>query len=128
MIDEAQDLTKLNYEIFSMLKSIIPELKILLVGDPRQNIFNFSGGSYEHLDNFLRKYPNHIQEKLTMTYRCPETVTEYLNNFRFNDCPNYKLKSMNDIAYVRFASVYREFKDVNTFLDELNSMLHQKDK
>ena len=35
-----------------------------------------------------------------------------------------RLKVMNDIAYVRFASVYREFKDVNTFLDELNSMLH----
>lgn len=34
------------------------------------------------------------------------------------------LKNLNDIAYVRFASVYREFKDVNTFLDELNSMLH----
>lgn len=96
VIDEAQDLTKLNYEIFSMLKSIIPDLKIFLVGDPRQNIFNFNGGSYEHLDNFLRKYPNHTQEKLTMTYRCPETVTEYLNNFRFNDCPNYKLKSMNN--------------------------------
>ena len=95
VIDEAQDLTKLNYEIFSMLKSILPDLKIFLVGDPRQNIFNFNGGSYEHLDNFLKKFPNHIQEKLTMTYRCPEMVAEYLNNFRFNDCPNYRLKSMN---------------------------------
>ena len=38
-----------------------------------------------------------------------------------------KLKAMNDLAYVRFASVYREFKDVNTFLDELNSMLHHRD-
>lgn len=39
-----------------------------------------------------------------------------------------KLKGMNDIAYVRFASVYREFKDVNTFLDELNSMLQKGKK
>ena len=38
-----------------------------------------------------------------------------------------KLKAMNEIAYVRFASVYREFKDVNTFLEELNSMLHGKE-
>lgn len=37
-----------------------------------------------------------------------------------------KLKVLNDIAYVRFASVYREFKDVNTFLDELNRMLHHE--
>lgn len=35
-----------------------------------------------------------------------------------------KLKKLNDIAYVRFASVYREFKDVSTFLDELNRLLH----
>ena len=34
-----------------------------------------------------------------------------------------KLKKINDIAYVRFASVYREFKDVNTFLNELNKLL-----
>jgi len=38
-----------------------------------------------------------------------------------------KLKVMNDIAYVRFASVYREFKDVNTFLEELNSLLHHSE-
>lgn len=37
-----------------------------------------------------------------------------------------KLKTLNDIAYVRFASVYREFKDVNTFLDELNRMLYRQ--
>ena len=34
------------------------------------------------------------------------------------------LKSLDKVSYVRFASVYREFKDVNTFLAELNSMLH----
>lgn len=39
-----------------------------------------------------------------------------------------RLKQINDIAYVRFASVYREFKDVNTFLDELNSLLHSSNK
>lgn len=34
-----------------------------------------------------------------------------------------KLKSLDPVAYVRFASVYREFKDVNTFMDELKKML-----
>ena len=34
-----------------------------------------------------------------------------------------KLKAVDDVAYVRFASVYREFKDVNTFMDELKKML-----
>ncbi|MCI9429800.1 MAG: transcriptional repressor NrdR [Lachnospiraceae bacterium] len=34
-----------------------------------------------------------------------------------------KLKNLEAVAYVRFASVYREFKDVNTFLDELKKVL-----
>lgn len=34
-----------------------------------------------------------------------------------------KLKELEAVAYVRFASVYREFKDVNTFMDELKKVL-----
>ena len=34
-----------------------------------------------------------------------------------------KLKDLDSVAYVRFASVYREFKDVNTFMDELKKIL-----
>ena len=34
-----------------------------------------------------------------------------------------KLKEVDAVAYVRFASVYREFKDVNTFMDELKKFL-----
>lgn len=34
-----------------------------------------------------------------------------------------KLKDLDPVAYVRFASVYREFKDVNTFMDEIKKIL-----
>lgn len=34
-----------------------------------------------------------------------------------------KLKDLDEVAYVRFASVYRQFKDVNTFMDELKKLL-----
>ena len=34
-----------------------------------------------------------------------------------------KLKDLEAVAYVRFASVYREFKDINTFMDELKKIL-----
>ena len=34
-----------------------------------------------------------------------------------------RLKALDQVAYVRFASVYREFKDVNTFKDELEKLL-----
>ncbi len=36
-----------------------------------------------------------------------------------------KLKNLEAVAYVRFASVYREFKDINTFMDELKSVLNK---
>lgn len=34
-----------------------------------------------------------------------------------------KLKCLDEVAYVRFASVYRQFKDINTFMDELTKLL-----
>ena len=34
-----------------------------------------------------------------------------------------KLKDLDEVAYVRFASVYRQFKDINTFMDELTKLL-----
>lgn len=34
-----------------------------------------------------------------------------------------KLKELDEVAYVRFASVYRQFKDINTFMDELTKLL-----
>jgi len=37
-----------------------------------------------------------------------------------------QLKDLDAVAYVRFASVYREFKDVNTFMNELKKMLDKK--
>ncbi len=40
-------------------------------------------------------------------------------------CMEY-LKKIDEVAYVRFASVYRQFKDINTFMDELNKLLHEK--
>ena len=39
-----------------------------------------------------------------------------------------ELKDLDEVAYVRFASVYREFKDVNTFMDELKKILDKEEK
>jgi transcriptional repressor NrdR len=37
-----------------------------------------------------------------------------------------KLKAIDEVAYVRFASVYRQFRDINTFMDELGKLLHDR--
>lgn len=37
-----------------------------------------------------------------------------------------RLKDLDEVAYVRFASVYRQFRDINTFMDELRKLLKEK--
>ena len=39
-----------------------------------------------------------------------------------------KLKDIDEVAYVRFASVYRQFKDINSFHEEINRLLDEDDK
>ena len=37
-----------------------------------------------------------------------------------------RLKPLDEVAYVRFASVYRQFKDIDSFMRELNKLLEEK--
>ena len=46
-----------------------------------------------------------------------------ISSSRIGELVMDKLKDFDSVAYVRFASVYREFKDVNTFLDEIKKLL-----
>ena len=50
-----------------------------------------------------------------------EVTTVYIGELAME-----KLKSIDEVAYVRFASVYRQFKDINTFMDELAKLLKEK--
>ncbi|WP_184663319.1 transcriptional regulator NrdR [Texcoconibacillus texcoconensis] len=44
------------------------------------------------------------------------------------ECVMEKLAHIDDVAYVRFASVYRQFKDINVFVDELKDLLKKADQ
>lgn len=66
------------------------------------------------VNNIEAKISNSLEREVT-TEKIGELVMEYL-------------KELDQVAYVRFASVYREFKDINTFLKELHSLLKDKDK
>lgn len=45
---------------------------------------------------------------------------------RIGEMVMVRLKNMDEVAYVRFASVYRSFKDIETFMDELSKILNEK--
>ncbi len=47
-------------------------------------------------------------------------------SYRIGELAMDKLKKVDEVAYVRFASVYRQFADVNTFMDELKNLLKEK--
>ena len=54
------------------------------------------------------------------------TEEREISSTRIGEIVMEELKNLDAVAYVRFASVYREFKDVNTFMEELSKLLEGK--
>jgi transcriptional repressor NrdR len=63
---------------------------------------------------------NDIEKQVYNTMK-QEIPSEYIGELVMQ-----ALKEIDDVAYVRFASVYRQFKDINTFMDELQKILKEK--
>ncbi|MCT4584959.1 MAG: transcriptional regulator NrdR [Peptostreptococcaceae bacterium] len=57
-----------------------------------------------------------------------KNMIKEIDSKKIGDLVMERLKELDEVAYVRFASVYREFKDVDTFFDELEKMLIEKKK
>jgi len=49
-----------------------------------------------------------------------------INSSEIGELVMERLKKVDEVAYVRFASVYRQFKDINTFMSELTKLLNDK--
>ena len=71
--------------------------------------------SFDTLDNMIDEIEVIIQNSLDR-----EVSSE-----RIGELVMEKLKKIDEVAYVRFASVYRQFKDINTFMSELNKLLKE---
>ena len=69
--------------------------------------------SYTQLDAAVDR----IEQQLLNSY------DREVSSIHIGDLAMQELKQMDDVAYVRFASVYRQFSDVNTFMEELKDML-----
>lgn len=60
--------------------------------------------------------------------RCQEEYDREVESSVIGSLVMEELRTLNQVAYVRFASVYREFKDVSQFMDELKPMLESRGK
>lgn len=67
----------------------------------------------ELVDSVVRELNNSLEQEVT-TIKIGELVMN-------------RLKDLDEVAYVRFASVYRSFKDINTFMSELKMLLGEQD-
>lgn len=72
--------------------------------------------SYDTLEKIADEIEQELQNSLER-----ETSTERIGGLVMD-----RLKKVDEVAYVRFASVYRQFKDINTFMSELNKLLEDK--
>jgi len=71
---------------------------------------------FERLEKIADEIEQEMQNSLER-----ETSTEKIGELVLE-----KLKAVDEVAYVRFASVYRQFKDLDTFVAELNKLLSEK--
>ncbi len=105
----------------------IEEVPIMIIKkDGRREVFNrekVGAGIHracEKLDisvNLIEAFLDDLERDLK------ETGEKEIPSHDIGEKVMEKLHNLNDIAYVRFASVYREFKDVNDFVSELRSLL-----
>ena len=81
-----------------------------------------------------RQFILEMRESFSMLDSMVEEIEADLQNSLQREVPSSKigelvmekLKSVDEVAYVRFASVYRQFKDIDTFMKELNKLLESK--
>ena len=71
-----------------------------------------------------------VQDKLVedITREVFNTLASEVSTSQIGEIVMKYLKTVDEVAYVRFASVYREFKDTQTFMSELQRLLDEKEK
>ena len=67
---------------------------------------------------------NHIADEIELTLQ--NEMDREIPSARIGELVMEKLKDVGEVSYVRFASVYRQFKDISTFMEELNKLLKER--
>ena len=62
----------------------------------------------------------------TVESRIHETLEREVSSKRVGEYVMEELKDVDEVAYIRFVSIYRQFKDIHSFVEELNRMISEK--
>ncbi|KXZ39561.1 transcriptional repressor NrdR [Alkalithermobacter thermoalcaliphilus JW-YL-7 = DSM 7308] len=68
----------------------------------------------------IEKIASYVEEAIN------KTVAREISSKKIGELIIEKLKDIDEIAYVRFASVYRQFKDISTFIEEIEKIFKEK--
>lgn len=68
----------------------------------------------------IEEMVNNIEAKIQ------SSLDREITTMQIGELAMEEIKKVDEVSYVRFASVYRQFKDINTFMDELNKLLTEK--
>ena len=88
--------------------------------------------STENITSFFKKFKASIEksqiEKMvdSIETQLQSSLDREVTSMMIGELTMDQLKNVDEVAYVRFASVYRQFKDINTFMEELNKLLKEK--
>lgn len=120
IVDEAQDLSDIQYELILLLRDKL-KIKLVLVGDPNQNIYQFQNGSDKYLLEYQAK-----EYFLIENNRSTPQITEFINYFRpwNNTMPKMISSKKHDVSYSKpiiFSGshdeicqrIYNEIKNTN---------------
>lgn len=62
----------------------------------------------------------------TIETKIQSSLDREITTMQIGELAMEEIKKVDEVSYVRFASVYRQFKDINTFMEELNKLLTEK--
>ena len=113
-LDEAQDISEIQYDFIISLKNIL-KCNLIMVGDPNQNIYQFQGGS----DKFLLNY-NVETIYLKHNYRSNQNIVDFVNSIS----PNQENKMIsNNNSTNNLIDIYiNDIESISSFiLNEINS-------
>ena len=68
----------------------------------------------------IEEMVNNIETKIQ------SSLDREITTMQIGELAMEEIKKVDEVSYVRFASVYRQFKDINTFMEELNKLLTEK--
>ena len=114
LVDEFQDINKIQYEITKLLA--LPQNHLFIVGDDDQSIYGFRGSKPEIMLHFKEEYPDATEILLDTNYRCSKNITEGSLQLIQNNRVRFPKKIVSSSEYVEPIKIHhvKNIKEENS--------------